>query len=47
MHSADPAAPRSRGFAAFDRAIAWLTELPAAALVLIETVILFAGVVSS
>ncbi len=46
MHSADPAAPRSRGFAAFDRAIAWLTELPAAALVLIETVILFAGVVS-
>ena len=46
MHIADPAAPRSRGFAAFDRAIAWLTELPAAALVLIETVILFAGVVS-
>jgi TRAP-type C4-dicarboxylate transport system permease small subunit len=46
MHSADPAAARSPAFSAFERAIALLTELPAAALVLLETVILFAGVVS-
>jgi tripartite ATP-independent transporter DctM subunit len=46
MHSADLAAPRSDGFAAFERAVALLTEWPAAALVLLETVILFAGVVS-
>jgi tripartite ATP-independent transporter DctM subunit len=34
------------GFAVFERVIALLTELPAAALVLLETVILLAGVVS-
>ncbi|MBS0315745.1 MAG: TRAP transporter large permease subunit [Proteobacteria bacterium] len=32
--------------AAFDRALAWATELPAAILVVLETAILFAGVVS-
>jgi len=46
MHITESAAPRSSGFAAFERAVALLTELPAAVLVLLETVILFAGVVS-
>jgi tripartite ATP-independent transporter DctM subunit len=36
----------SRSLALFDRAMAWLTEIPAAILVVLETVILFAGVVS-
>ena len=35
-----------RRFAAFDRAIGWITEIPAAVLVVVETVILFAGVVA-
>lgn len=36
----------SRSLALFDRAMAWGTEIPAAILVVLETVILFAGVVS-
>ena len=35
-----------RRFEAFDRIVAWITEIPAAVLVVVETVILFAGVVA-
>jgi tripartite ATP-independent transporter DctM subunit len=35
-----------RRFAAADRAIAWITEIPAAILVLVEVAILFAGVIA-
>ena len=44
--AAAPAAARSPGFATFDRFIAAITGLPAAVLVAVETIILFAGVVS-
>ena len=37
-----PAEPLNR----LDRALAWLTELPAAVLVVVETIVLFAGVIS-
>ena len=48
MHIAAPAgaAPRRAGWARFDRVLAALTEYPAAALVALETLILFAGVIS-
>ena len=49
MHGTDEGAapaPQRAAFAAFERAMALLTELPAAALVVLETVILFAGVIS-
>ena len=36
----------SQNLQKLDRALAWLTELPAACLVVIETIVLFAGVVS-
>ncbi len=41
-----PAAARTTGFAIFERVVALITELPAAALVLAETLILLAGVIS-
>jgi tripartite ATP-independent transporter DctM subunit len=48
MQAAAPASasPRSTGWVQFDRVLAILTEWPAAVLVALETVILFAGVVS-
>ncbi len=47
MHAAEEgAAPRARGFVAFDRLIGALTDWPAALLVLLETGILLAGVIS-
>ena len=48
MHIAAPAgaAPRRAGWARFDRVLAALTEYPAAVLVALETLILFAGVIS-
>jgi TRAP-type C4-dicarboxylate transport system permease small subunit len=36
----------ARGLARLDRAIGWVTELPAALLVVVEVAVLFAGVVS-
>src|SRR5579883_2745924 len=39
-------APAALHFPRLDRALAWLTEIPAAVLVIVETVVLFAGVVS-
>ena len=41
-----PHAPVRRRFARLDRALALMTEVPAAALVVVEVVVLFAGVVS-
>ena len=41
-----PVAPARRRFDRLDRALALLTEVPAAALVVVEVVVLFAGVVS-
>lgn len=48
MQAAAPTStsPRNAGWVAFDRALALITEIPAALLVALETVILFAGVVS-
>ncbi|TAL63904.1 MAG: TRAP transporter large permease subunit [Burkholderiaceae bacterium] len=48
MHISDDQSPlhASRSLALFDRTMAWATEIPAAILVVLETVILFAGVVS-
>ena len=48
MHATAPAgaAPRSAGWVRFDRVLALVTELPAAVLVALETLILFAGVIS-
>ncbi|MGH9519622.1 MAG: TRAP transporter small permease subunit, partial [Terriglobales bacterium] len=48
MNTTDPISTlkTSRPLVVFDRAIAWVTEIPAAILVVLETVILFAGVVS-
>jgi len=43
---AAPTFEPARHWRQLDRALAWLTELPAAALVVIETIVLFAGVVS-
>ena len=40
------AAPRRAGWVRFDRVLAAITEYPAAVLVALETLILFAGVVS-
>ena len=39
-------APRHAGWVRFDRALALLTEFPAAVLVALEAIILFAGVIS-
>ena len=36
----------ARRFATLDRGIAWVTEIPAAILVLIEVGVLFAGVIA-
>ncbi|MEP6875401.1 MAG: TRAP transporter large permease subunit, partial [Burkholderiales bacterium] len=44
--SATSAAPRRAGWVRFDRVLAAITEYPAAVLVALETLILFAGVVS-
>ena len=44
--SATSAAPRRAGWLRFDRVLASITEYPAAVLVALETLILFAGVVS-
>ena len=46
MHAASTPAVRSAGWVRFDQVLAWITEMPAAILVALETVILFAGVVS-
>ena len=48
MHAPAPAgaAPRSAGWLRFDRILAALTEFPAAVLVALESLILFAGVIS-
>lgn len=46
MHTSSDTSDSRPGFAAFDRVIARVTELPAAVLVLLETVILLAGVIS-
>jgi tripartite ATP-independent transporter DctM subunit len=48
MHAAAPAAaaPRRAGWVRLDRVLAAVTEFPAAVLVALETLILFAGVVS-
>ena len=46
LAAAPATAPRRAGWVRFDRTLAALTELPAAVLVALETVILFAGVVS-
>jgi len=44
--SADAAPGLARRLARLDRAIGWITELPAALLVVVEVAVLFAGVVS-
>jgi tripartite ATP-independent transporter DctM subunit len=48
MHAPAPAgaAPRSAGWLRFDRVLAAITEFPAAVLVALESLILFAGVIS-
>lgn len=48
MHAAAPAStpPRHAGWVSFDRALAFITEGPAAVLVALETLILLAGVIS-
>ena len=45
-HAVSGGAPRSAGWVRLDRALALLTEFPAAVLVALEAVILFAGVIS-
>ncbi|MFI4988434.1 MAG: TRAP transporter large permease subunit, partial [Alphaproteobacteria bacterium] len=45
-HAALGVEPRGGRFPQLERALAWITELPAAVLVVVETIVLFAGVVS-